>query len=171
MVDLAAQWWDDKKGCCPNPARFWSQLPLACLPSSLLDLIKCFCSAKTREWCIWWDGTFSLLAETAKWKMTKNHFGLFHRKVWLQRDVTVTPFCLKLFLMKTVLTSFLSNGVCWADFEFSVLLLLMLTGCPLLLAILDVLLVSSGKSHFPNSYWFSGETPSHFFTQLKFWCF
>lgn len=48
--------------------------------------------------------------------------------------------------MKAVLTNYLSNGACWADFEFSVLLWLMLAGCPLLLSIIDVLTVSLGDS-------------------------
>lgn len=79
-----------RKGCCPNPASFRSQVALALLPSSLLDLIKSFCSSKAKECCIWCNSTFSLLAETAKWKMSKNSFGLFYRKAWLQRDVAIT---------------------------------------------------------------------------------
>lgn len=79
-----------RKGCCPNPASFRSQVVLALLPSSLLDLIKSFCSSKAKECCIWCNSTFSLLAETAKWKMSKSSFGLFYRKAWLQRDVAMT---------------------------------------------------------------------------------
>lgn len=61
----------------------------------------------------------------------------------------------KSFLPKTVLDEHCAHqfSLKWGllgRFEFSVLLWLMLTGCPLLLAILDVSLVSLGKSHFPN---------------------